>query len=159
MAGRRHCLAICPSLERPRKGYNPERRHGNQGHHLAMGIQPATVTTIEARSPAKLNLFLHVTGRRPDGYHSLQTVFQLLNWGDDMRFEAREAPGITLSGDTDDIAPANNLILKAAAALGRPERGAHIHIRSASREVVAWAAGAPMPPPHCWLSIGCGSSS
>ena len=94
-----------------------------------MGIQPATVTTIEARSPAKLNLFLHVTGRRPDGYHSLQTVFQLLNWGDDMRFEAREAPGITLSGDTDDIAPANNLILKAAAALGRPERGAHIHIR------------------------------
>ena len=94
-----------------------------------MGIQPATVTTIEARSPAKLNLFLHVTGRRPDGYHSLQTVFQLLNWGDDMRFEAREAPGITLSGDTDDIAPANNLILKAATALGRPERGAHIHIR------------------------------
>ena len=70
-----------------------------------MGIQPATVTTIEARSPAKLNLFLHVTGRRPDGYHSLQTVFQLLSWGDDMRFEAREAPGITLSGDTDDIAP------------------------------------------------------
>ena len=94
-----------------------------------MGIQPATVTTIEARSPAKLNLFLHVTGRRPDGYHSLQTVFQLLSWGDDIRFEAREAPGITLSGDTDDIAPENNLILKAANALGRPERGAHIHIR------------------------------
>ncbi len=93
-----------------------------------MGIQSGTITAIEACSPAKLNLFLHVTGRRPDGYHSLQTVFQLLNWGDDMRFEARTEPGVTLSGDTDDIAPEQNLILKAAEALGQPERGAHIHI-------------------------------
>ena len=93
-----------------------------------MGVQSGTVTAIEACSPAKLNLFLHVTGRRPDGYHSLQTVFQLLNWGDDMRFEARAEPGITLSGHTDDIAPEQNLILKAARALGQPERGAHIHI-------------------------------
>lgn len=37
-------------------------------------------------SPAKLNLFLHITSRRADGYHNLQTVFRLLNWGDDMRF-------------------------------------------------------------------------
>ena len=93
-----------------------------------MGIQSGTITAIEACSPAKLNLFLHVTGRRPDGYHSLQTVFQLLNWGDDMRFEARAEPGITLSGHTDDIAPEQNLILKAARALGQPEQGAHIHI-------------------------------
>ena len=93
-----------------------------------MGIQSGTITAIEACSPAKLNLFLHVTGRRPDGYHSLQTVFQLLNWGDDMRFEGRAEPGVTLSGDTDDIAPEQNLILKAAEALGQPERGAFIHI-------------------------------
>jgi len=93
-----------------------------------MGIQSGTITAIEACSPAKLNLFLHVTGRRPDGYHSLQTVFQLLNWGDDMRFEGRAEPGVTLSGDTNDIAPEQNLILKAAEALGQPERGALIHI-------------------------------
>ena len=93
-----------------------------------MGIQSGTITAIEACSPAKLNLFLHVTGRRPDGYHSLQTVFQLLNWGDDMRFEGRAEPGVTLSGDTDDIAPEQNLILKAAEVLGQPERGALIHI-------------------------------
>ncbi|MDP7407940.1 MAG: 4-(cytidine 5'-diphospho)-2-C-methyl-D-erythritol kinase [Luminiphilus sp.] len=93
-----------------------------------MGIQSGTITAIETCSPAKLNLFLHVTGRRPDGYHSLQTVFQLLNWGDDMRFEGRAEPGVTLSGDTDDIAPEQNLILKAAEALGQPERGAFIHI-------------------------------
>ena len=93
-----------------------------------MGIQSGTITAIEACSPAKLNLFLHVTGHRPDGYHSLQTVFQLLNWGDDMRFEGRAEPGVTLSGDTDDIAPEQNLIVKAAEALGQPERGAFIHI-------------------------------
>lgn len=93
-----------------------------------MGIQSGTITAIEACSPAKLNLFLHVTGRRPDGYHSLQTVFQLLNWGDDMRFEGRAEPGVTLSGDTNDIAPEQNLILKAAEVLGQPERGALIHI-------------------------------
>jgi len=87
------------------------------------------VKTLFALSPAKLNLFLHVTGRRPDGYHSLQTVFQLLNWGDDMRFEWQESPGITLSGDTDDIAPENNLILRAAKLISPSDQGAHIHVR------------------------------
>ena len=85
--------------------------------------------TLLALSPAKLNLFLHVTGRRPDGYHSLQTVFQLLNWGDDMRFEWRESPDITLSGDTDDIAPEDNLILRAARLIAPSDQGAHIHVR------------------------------
>ena len=89
-----------------------------------MGIQSGTVTAIEACSPAKLNLFLHVTGRRSDGYHLLQTVFQLLNWGDDMRFENRPGAGVTLSGDTDDIEPEQNLILRAAQSLEttRPRR-------------------------------------
>ena len=38
-------------------------------------------------APAKLNLFLHITGRRPDGYHLLQTVFQLLDYGDTLTLE------------------------------------------------------------------------
>jgi 4-diphosphocytidyl-2-C-methyl-D-erythritol kinase len=45
-----------------------------------------------------------------------------------MTFELREHPGITLSGDTNDIRPEDNLIMKAACALNQPERGAHIHI-------------------------------
>ena len=94
-----------------------------------MGIQPGNVTALEALSPAKINLFLHVTGRQPDGYHSLQTVFQLLDWGDDMRFEHRDQPVITLSGDTDDIPRQDNLIVKAAEALSKGRYGAHIHIR------------------------------
>ena len=84
--------------------------------------------TLLALSPAKLNLFQHVTGRRPDGYHCLQTVFQLLNWGDDMSFEWRDTPEVTLSGDTDDIAPTDNLILIAAQLISPSDQGAHIHV-------------------------------
>jgi 4-diphosphocytidyl-2-C-methyl-D-erythritol kinase len=80
-------------------------------------------------SPAKINLFLHVTGRREDGYHTIQTVFQLLNWGDHMTFELTETAGIELSGDTNDIPAADNLILRAAHVLGQPDRGARIHIQ------------------------------
>lgn len=44
------------------------------------------VSTITRLSPAKLNLFLHITGKRADGYHNLQTVFRLLDWGDYLHF-------------------------------------------------------------------------
>ena len=40
-------------------------------------------------APAKLNLFLHIVGRRDDGYHLLQTAFQLLDWGDEVRLHPR----------------------------------------------------------------------
>ena len=40
-------------------------------------------------APAKLNLFLHITGRRADGYHDLQTLFQFLDWGDRLYFKTR----------------------------------------------------------------------
>ena len=46
-------------------------------------------------APAKLNLFLHITGRRPDGYHALQTVFQLLDWGDRLHFTRRDDGVVT----------------------------------------------------------------
>ncbi len=85
--------------------------------------------TLRLCSPAKLNLFLHVTGRREDGYHTLQTVFQLLNWGDEMTFELTDSAGVVLTGDTNDLPVADNLILRAANRLGRPDKGARIHIR------------------------------
>ena len=44
----------------------------------------------EVAAPAKLNLFLHITGRRPDGLHTLQTVFQLLDWGDEVGLRVRD---------------------------------------------------------------------
>ena len=47
-------------------------------------------------SPAKLNLFLHITGRRPDGYHNLQTIFQFLDYGDTLGFTVRTDGQIAL---------------------------------------------------------------
>ena len=84
---------------------------------------------IEALSPAKLNLFLHVTGQRDNGYHELQTAFQLLNWGDRMRFEITETTGITLHPPIAGLPNEDNLIFRAAASLGLPEdRGVAISI-------------------------------
>jgi 4-diphosphocytidyl-2-C-methyl-D-erythritol kinase len=69
-------------------------------------------------SPAKLNLFLHITGRQEDGYHELQTVFQLLDYGDTLTFEtssSEHTPGnIELISDYEDIKDEDNLILKTA---------------------------------------------
>jgi len=84
---------------------------------------------IEALSPAKLNLFLHVTGQRANGYHELQTAFQLLDWGDRMRFEITETPGIKLDPPVAGVPNEDNLIFRAATALGLPEdRGVAISI-------------------------------
>lgn len=71
---------------------------------------PTESTASSWPAPAKLNLFLHVTGRRPDGYHELQTLFQLLDWGDAIEIEATDEPALRrLSADyavdeTDDLA-------------------------------------------------------
>ncbi|MGE6474907.1 4-(cytidine 5'-diphospho)-2-C-methyl-D-erythritol kinase [Psychrobacter sp. NPDC078631] len=53
---------------------------------MTENIAVPSVSTITRISPAKLNLFLHVTGKRADGYHNLQTVFRLLDWGDYLHF-------------------------------------------------------------------------
>ncbi|AWH20442.1 4-(cytidine 5'-diphospho)-2-C-methyl-D-erythritol kinase [Stenotrophomonas sp. ZAC14D2_NAIMI4_6] len=50
-------------------------------------------------APAKLNLFLHITGRRADGYHELQTVFRLLDWGDRIGLRLREDGQVRREGD------------------------------------------------------------
>ena len=94
-----------------------------------------TTSVITRLSPAKINLFLHITGKRADGYHNLQTVFRLLNWGDYLHFtlvddaafpiidKTLEADKLchqllTLSGaDTITSSINDNLIFKAAHAL------------------------------------------
>jgi len=76
-----------------------------------------TGRVLSLAAPAKLNLFLHVTGRRDDGYHTLQTVFQLLDWGDTVTLEARDDGAITLAGPDLGIASDDNLAVRAARAL------------------------------------------
>jgi 4-diphosphocytidyl-2-C-methyl-D-erythritol kinase len=68
-------------------------------------------------APAKLNLFLHIVGRRSDGYHLLQTVFQLLDWGDTVRLRIRSDGEVARSNDVPGVAPESDLCLRAAHAL------------------------------------------
>ena len=65
-------------------------------------------------SPAKLNLMLHILGRREDGYHELQTLFQFLDYGDEMTFSVREDGQIRLLTEFAGVPHDQNLIVKAA---------------------------------------------
>ncbi len=90
---------------------------------------PDAVLTLPA--PAKLNLFLHITGRRADGYHELQTVFQLLDHGDELSFTPQPGQAVTLSCSDPALAGPDNLVLRAAELLrphARRDCGIHIHL-------------------------------
>ena len=81
-------------------------------------------------APAKLNLFLHITGRRPDGYHLLQSAFMLIDWCDTLHFELRPGGQITRE-DLADALPEEDLSLRAARALQQAchcPLGAHISV-------------------------------
>ncbi len=82
-------------------------------------------------APAKLNLFLHVVGRRPDGYHLLQTVFRFIDLSDTLSFEARRDGQLSCDNSL-DVPPESDLVLRAARLLQRhtgTRQGAHIVCR------------------------------
>ena len=70
--------------------------------------------TLSLPAPAKLNLFLHVTGQRDDGYHTLQTLFQFLDYGDTLHFSSRNDGKIALLSDLPGVDAEDNLIVRAA---------------------------------------------
>jgi 4-diphosphocytidyl-2-C-methyl-D-erythritol kinase len=90
-------------------------------------------------APAKLNLFLHVIGRRPDGYHLLQSPFVLIDWVDRLHFE-RRSDGLLRRHDLGPALPDDDLCLRAARALQSASgqaTGVDIHID----KQVPWGAG------------------
>jgi len=81
-------------------------------------------------APAKLNLFLHITGRRADGYHLLQSVFMLIDWADTLHFSLRKDGQISREDLTTPL-PADDLVVRAARALQLATQcplGAHIGV-------------------------------
>lgn len=81
-------------------------------------------------APAKLNLFLHITGRRDDGYHLLQSVFMLIDWCDTLHAELRR-DGQLSREDLGPALPPDDLVLRAARALqplAAPGLGAHLGV-------------------------------
>ncbi|KFC80982.1 4-diphosphocytidyl-2-C-methyl-D-erythritol kinase [Ewingella americana ATCC 33852] len=70
-------------------------------------------------SPAKLNLFLYITGQRANGYHELQTLFQFVDYGDSLSFTPRSDGQIVLTTPIDGVADEDNLVVRAARLLQR----------------------------------------
>ena len=83
-------------------------------------------------APAKLNLFLHLVGRRADGYHLLQTVFQLVDLYDEIRITPRLDGVLERRGGLASVPPEQDLVVRAAAALRRaaenPALGATLEV-------------------------------
>jgi 4-diphosphocytidyl-2-C-methyl-D-erythritol kinase len=85
-------------------------------------------------APAKLNLFLHITGRRPNGYHELQTIFQLLDYGDRLCFEVRDDGEIRRQSAIEGVEPERDLTVRAARLLQQHCRCRHgVNIRMEKR--------------------------
>jgi 4-diphosphocytidyl-2-C-methyl-D-erythritol kinase len=114
-----------------------------------------TVVTTQAFSPAKINLYLRITGKRPDGYHELETVMLPLDFGDTMTFEPRAA-GIELVCD-DPRLPVNdnNLVVRAAKLLGA--RGAKITLQKRT-PLAAGLGGGSSNAATTLLALGKGES-
>jgi 4-diphosphocytidyl-2-C-methyl-D-erythritol kinase len=90
-------------------------------------------------APAKLNLFLHVIGRRPDGYHLLQSVFVLIDWADTLHVERRD-DGRLARHDLSAVLPEDDLCLRAARFL-QAESGTSLGADISIDKQVPWGAG------------------
>ena len=83
---------------------------------MIKNLAATPTSTITRLSPAKINLFLHITGKRADGYHNLQTVFRLLDWGDYLHFSViDEAVIFTVDSELDANKCCHQLIILAGA--------------------------------------------
>jgi len=103
-------------------------------------IQRSTLQQLlDVPAPAKLNLFLHITGRREDGYHLLQSLFMMIDWCDRLHFELRTDGSISREDLTPGVLPVEDLSVRAAKALKAATSCPHgVHI-SLEKQVPAEA--------------------
>jgi len=91
-------------------------------------------------APAKLNLFLHITGRLDNGYHTLQTIFQFLDYGDSLSIEPNNSDKITISPEVSGITLQDNLIYRAAMLL-KPLAHQHAGAKINLNKILPMGAG------------------
>ncbi|MFQ3229618.1 4-(cytidine 5'-diphospho)-2-C-methyl-D-erythritol kinase [Reinekea sp.] len=87
--------------------------------------------SLKVSAPAKLNLFLHIVGRTPNGYHALQSIFQLLDFNDELEFTELTNTKIEFTCSDAALESEDNLVIKAAKSLQRAtntRKGARIHL-------------------------------
>ncbi|MBE0506625.1 MAG: 4-(cytidine 5'-diphospho)-2-C-methyl-D-erythritol kinase [Marinospirillum sp.] len=91
------------------------------------------LNSLTLPAPAKLNRMLHITGKRADGYHELQTLFQFLDLGDELTFQLTDDAQLQLSPVLPDVAEDDNLVMRAARLLlplrQNKQLGVHIHLQ------------------------------
>lgn len=88
---------------------------GTPDMFVSAPIDPALPVQVPA--PAKINLFLHIVGRRPDGYHLLQTAFRMLDWGDTLTLQRRDDGQILRITEVAGVPAEADLVVRAARAL------------------------------------------
>jgi 4-diphosphocytidyl-2-C-methyl-D-erythritol kinase len=89
-------------------------------------------SAVTLLAPAKLNLFLHVLGRRQDGYHDIQTLFQLIDLADELHIESTQSAEILRHGESYGVAASDDLVVEAAKLLQGStgtRQGARIKVR------------------------------
>lgn len=90
-----------------------------------------TTHSVTIRAPAKINLFLHILGQKPNGYHELQTLFQFVSLYDHLDIRLQPQAEISFSSNVTTIPSEQQLVIKAARLLqatGQSKLGAHIHL-------------------------------
>ncbi len=95
---------------------------------------------IKLAAPAKINWFLQITGQRADGYHTLQTVFQFLEFGDELSFRINATGSLSLTPHLIGVPPTQNLVLKAARLL-REYTGCHLGVDVTLQKRIPLGAG------------------
>ena len=103
--------AFARARERDRENGFPEQLRVFMSRPLP---PPASDGWTAWPAPAKLNLFLRIVGRRPDGYHELQTVFRLLDWGDEIRLRRRDDGAIRRTREVPGVPAEDDLAVRAA---------------------------------------------
>ena len=101
-----------------------------------MYLSPSFTTKpdLVLKSPAKINLFLHITGRRESGYHELETLFQFVDWGDILGFELTDDSALLRKDYHNYSLPEKDLTIRAAEMLleidtPKPKKGVTIHLK------------------------------
>ena len=90
------------------------------------------ISQLQLKAPAKVNRFLHITGQRPDGYHLLQTVFQLIDLEDRITLDCRADGTIIRTNGPANVKPEDDLVIRAAQLLKNVTKtplGCSIHLQ------------------------------